>query len=94
MLSKLIIPIVLIAFTDITLQLDNAVAISTVASSVPAPDRLPVLLGGVLLAAVCLVGFTLVGSELVTRISWAKPVAGAVLVLIGAKLVIDYFTSA
>ena len=83
--------IALIAVTDVALQLDNAVAISSVASTVPASYRLPVLAGGVLLAAVCLLLFTLVGSLLVERVQWLKPVAGAVLVLIGAKLAIEFF---
>jgi len=50
-----------------------------------------VVSGGVLLAAVCLLGFTLIGSQLVERITWLKPVAGLVLVVIGAKLAIDFF---
>ncbi len=83
--------IALIAVTDVALQLDNAVAISSVASTVPASYRLPVLAGGVLLAAVCLLLFTLVGSLLIERLQWLKPVAGAVLVLIGAKLAIEFF---
>jgi predicted tellurium resistance membrane protein TerC len=89
---QILIPILLIAFTDISLQLDNAIAISSVASQVQAQYRLPVLAGGVLLAAICLLGFTLVGSVLVTRFTWLKPIAGLVLVLIGAKLAFDYFT--
>ena len=80
-----------IAFTDIALQLDNALAISSVASTLPPQSRLPVLAGGVLLAALCLFGFTLVGSQLIERIAWLKPVAGLALVVIGAKLVSDYF---
>ena len=32
-------------------------------------------------------------SNLIERISWLKPVAGLVLVVIGAKLVYDYFRS-
>jgi len=83
--------VALIALTDVALQLDNAIAISAVASTVPASHRLPVLAGGVLLAAVCLLCFTLVGSLLVERVQWLKPVAGAVLVLIGAKLAIEFF---
>ena len=75
------------------LQLDNAVAISSVASSVPATYRLPVLAGGVLLAACCLLLFTLIGSNLIERLNWLKPVAGLVLVVIGAKLVYDYVRS-
>jgi predicted tellurium resistance membrane protein TerC len=81
----------LIAFTDVALQLDNAIAISSVASTVHPSHRLPVLAGGVLLAAVCLFAFTLLGSQLVERLTWLKPVAGLVLVLIGAKLALDYF---
>ena len=91
MLKSIVSAVALIAFTDIALQLDNAIAISSVASTVPASHRLPVLAGGVLLAAVCLLGFTLVGSLLVERLTWLKPVAGVVLVVIGAKLAIDFF---
>jgi predicted tellurium resistance membrane protein TerC len=85
--------ILLIAFTDVTLQLDNALAISSVASGVPPAYRFYVLAGGVLLAALCLFAFTLIGSTLIEKIDWLKPVAGGVLVLIGAKLVWDFFRS-
>ena len=91
MFRSILTAVVLIAFTDVALQLDNAIAISSVASTVPASHRLPVLAGGVLLAAVCLLGFTLVGSLLVERLTWLKPLAGAVLVVIGAKMAIDFF---
>jgi predicted tellurium resistance membrane protein TerC len=50
-----------------------------------------VLAGGVLLAAVCLFTFTFVGSMLIERIAWLKPVAGLALFVIGAKLIYDYF---
>jgi predicted tellurium resistance membrane protein TerC len=83
--------ILAIAFTDIALQLDNALAISSVASGVPTSYRLPVLAGGVLLAAACLLIFTLIGSTLIDRIAWLKPVAGLALIVIGAKLAFDYF---
>ena len=83
--------IVAIAFTDIALQLDNALAISTVASQLPSSQRLPVMAGGVLLAATCLLAFTLVGSTLVEKVTWLKPVAGVVLVGIGLQLVWSYF---
>jgi predicted tellurium resistance membrane protein TerC len=89
----IVVPALLIAFTDVTLQLDNAVAISSVASQVPARYRPFVLGGGVLLAATCLLGFTLIGATLIERFTWLKPVAGVVLVLIGIKLAFDYFTS-
>ena len=89
---QIVVPILLIAFTDISLQLDNALAISSVASQVPTQYRFAVLAGGVLLAAVSLLGFTLVGSFLVGRFTWLKPIAGLVLVGIGAKLTFDYFT--
>jgi predicted tellurium resistance membrane protein TerC len=89
--KSILVSILLIALTDVALQLDNALAISSVASGVPASYRLPVLAGGVLLAAVCLLFFTLVGSTLIDRIGWLKPVAGLALVVIGAKLVFDYF---
>jgi predicted tellurium resistance membrane protein TerC len=91
MLRTMIFSIAAIAFTDIALQLDNALAISSVASTLPPRSRLPVLAGGVLLAALCLLGFTLVGSQLIDRITWLKPVAGLALVVIGGKLVWDYF---
>ncbi len=91
MLRSVLGAIVLIAFTDVALQLDNAIAISSVASTVNPAHRLPVLAGGVLLAAICLLGFTLLGTQLVERLTWLKPVAGLVLVLIGAKLAIDFF---
>jgi predicted tellurium resistance membrane protein TerC len=80
-----------IAFTDVALQLDNALAISSVASRVPPGYRTAVLAGGVLLAAACLFGFTLAGSALIVRIAWLKPVAGLALVLIGGKLAYDFF---
>jgi predicted tellurium resistance membrane protein TerC len=92
-LRLIIIPALLIAFTDVTLQLDNAVAISSVASEVPVRYRVFVLAGGVLLAAICLLAFTLIGSTLIQRFSWLKPVAGVVLVLIGIKLAFDYFSA-
>jgi len=90
MTRSIVISILLIALTDVALQLDNALAISSVASGVPPSYRLPVLAGGVLLAACCLLLFTLIGSSLIERINWLKPVAGLVLVVIGAKLVYDY----
>lgn len=85
--------IALIALTDVALQLDNALAISSVASGVPQAYRFAVLAGGVLLAAVCLFLFTLIGSTLIERIAWLKPVAGLALVVIGAKLALDFFRS-
>jgi len=33
----------------------------------------------------------LIGSHLIERIEWLKPVAGLALILIGAKLAYDYF---
>jgi predicted tellurium resistance membrane protein TerC len=91
LLKSILTAVALIAFADIALQLDNAIAISSIASTVPASHRLPVVAGGILLAAVCLLGFTLAGSLLVERFVWLKPVAGAVLVVIGAKLAIEFF---
>jgi predicted tellurium resistance membrane protein TerC len=91
MARTILVSIALIAFTDVALQLDNALAISSVASGVPTSYRLPVLAGGVLLAAGCLLVFTLIGSNLIDRIAWLKPVAGVALIGIGAKLAIDYF---
>ena len=90
MTRTVLVSVLLIALTDVALQLDNALAISSVASGVPGSYRLPVLAGGVLLAAACLLLFTLVGSNLIDRIGWLKPVAGLALVVIGAKLVFDY----
>ena len=91
MTRTIIVSVLLIAMTDVALQLDNALAISTVASNVPASYRLPVLAGGVLLAACCLLGFTLVGSFLIERVAWLKPIAGLALIVIGAKLAYDFF---
>ena len=91
MTRTILVSILLIALTDVALQLDNALAISSVASGVPPAYRLPVLAGGVLLAACCLFGFTLIGSTLIERIEWLKPVAGLALIVIGAKLGYDYF---
>lgn len=91
MLRTVLLSIAAIALTDVALQLDNALAISSVASTVPAQLRLPVLAGGVLLAAVCLFAFTLVGSQLVERVAWLKPVAGVALFVIGGKLLYDFF---
>jgi predicted tellurium resistance membrane protein TerC len=86
----LLVSVLLIALTDIALQLDNALAISSVASNVPAAYRLPVLAGGVMVAATCLLGFTIVGSSLIDRIGWLKPLAGLALILFGGKLVVDF----
>jgi len=91
MTRTIVVSVLLIALTDVTLQLDNALAISSVASGVPSSYRLPVLAGGVLLAAACLLLFTLIGSNLIERIAWLKPVAGGALIVIGAKLAYDYF---
>ena len=91
MTRTIVVSILLIALTDVALQLDNALAISSVASGVPTSYRFYVLAGGVLLAAGCLFGFTLIGSTLIERIAWLKPVAGLALVVIGVKLAYDYF---
>ena len=90
-MKSILVSILLIACTDVALQLDNALAISSVASGVPPAYRFPVLAGGVLLAACCLLGFTLVGSQLIERIAWLKPVAGVALMVIGGKLAYDFF---
>src|SRR2546428_13748870 len=79
MTRTIVVSVLLIALTDVALQLDNALAISSVASGVPASYRLPVLAGGGLLAAACLLVFTLIGSNLIERIGWLKPVAGVAL---------------
>ncbi len=89
MLKNILVPVLLIALTDVALQLDNAIAISGVASGVPASQRAAVLTGGVLVAAACLLGFTIAGSFLIERIWWLKPVAGVVLMGIGAKLALE-----
>ena len=91
MTKAVLVPMLLIALTDVTLQLDNALAISSVASGVPPGQRLLVLAGGVLLAALCLFVFTLIGSTLVEKLVWLKPVAGVALVGIGAHLVYQWF---
>ena len=83
--------VLLIAFTDVTLQLDNALAISSVASRLPSSHRLPVLAGGVFIAAICLLTFTIVGSALVERLTWLKPVAGVVLLGIGFQMILSFF---
>ena len=90
-MKSILVSILLIALTDVALQLDNALAISSVASGVPPSYRFPVLAGGVLLAACCLLGFTLIGSHLIERIAWLKPVAGVALMVIGGKLAYDFF---
>src|SRR2546427_10171950 len=91
MTRTIVVSVLLIALTDVALQLDNALAISSVASGVPASYRLPVLAGGVLLAAACLLVFTLIGSNLIERIGWLKPVAGLPLAVIGGQLGDDLF---
>jgi predicted tellurium resistance membrane protein TerC len=89
-LRTIVIAIALVAFTDVTLQLDNALAVSAVASTLD-KHRPLVLAVGVLLSAVCLLGFTLVGASLIQRAAWLKPVAGFVLVVVGARLAWDFF---
>lgn len=91
MTRSILLPVLLIALTDVTLQLDNALAISSVASGVPPSQRFLVLGLGVLLAAVCLFAFTLIGSNLIERLTWLKPVAGLALVAIGAQLVWSWY---
>ena len=90
-MKSVLVSILLIAFTDVALQLDNALAISSVASGVPPSYRFYVLAGGVLLAAICLFVFTLIGSNLIEKIAWLKPVAGLALIVIGGKLAWDFF---
>ena len=91
MFRTLLLSIAGIALTDVALQLDNALAISSVASTVPPQLRVPVLAGGVLLAAVCLFAFTLLGSHLIERVALLKPAAGLALFAIGGKLLYDFF---
>jgi predicted tellurium resistance membrane protein TerC len=89
----ILLPIVLVVMTDVALQLDNALAISSVASGVPQGQRFIVLGVGVLLAATFLFGFTLVGSTFIERITWLKPVAGLALFFIGGQLIWTWFRS-
>src|SRR2546425_12145817 len=91
MTRTIVVSILLIALTDVALQLDNALAISSVASGVPASYRLPVLAGGVLLAAACLLVFTLIGSNLIERIGWLKPVAGVPPVVLRGQTAVGFF---
>lgn len=91
MAKTILVPILLIALTDVALQLDNALAISSVAAGVPAEQRFIVLAVGVLLAACCLFLFTLIGSNLVDRLVWLKPVAGLALIVIGGQLIWAWF---
>ena len=90
MAKTILLPILLIALTDVALQLDNALAISSVAAGVPAGQRVLVLAVGVLLAACCLLLFTLIGSNLVERLAWLKPVAGLALIVIGGQLILTW----
>lgn len=83
--------ILTIALTDLALQLDNALAISSVAGAMHPSQRLLALAAGVGLAALCLFGLTAVGSALVERAAVLRPVAGAVLVLIGLQLIASFF---
>lgn len=91
MARSILLPVLLVAITDVTLQLDNALAISSVASGVPPAQRYLVLGLGVLLAAACLFTFTLIGSSLIERLTWLKPLAGLALVAIGGQLVWSWF---
>lgn len=84
-----VIAVLTVAFTDVMLQLDNALAVSSVASAVPSSYRAIVLAVGVLLSALCLLVFTIAGSTLIHRLEWLKPIAGLVLVGIGVKLAFD-----
>jgi len=69
----------------VALQLDNALAISSVAAGVPQGQRFLMLALGVLLAAACLFTFTLLGSNLIGRLIWRKPVAGLAVIVIGTS---------
>lgn len=88
-MRTVLVAIVTVAFTDVMLQLDNALAVSSVASAVPSTHRTLVLAAGVLLSSLCLLGFTIAGSALIHRLEWLKPIAGLVLVGIGVKLALD-----
>ena len=88
--KSMLVAVLLIALTDVALQLDNALAISSVAAGVPSGQRMIVLGIGVLLAACCLFLFTLIGSNLVDRIIWLKPLAGVALIVIGGQLILGW----
>lgn len=88
--KSMLVAVLLIALTDVALQLDNALAISSVAAGVPSGQRMIVLGIGVLLAACCLFLFTLIGSNLVDRITWLKPLAGVALIVIGGQLILNW----
>lgn len=90
-MRSVLFAIAAVVFTDVALQLDNALAVSAVASTLPGEQRALVLVVGLLLSAVCLFGFTLLGATLIERATWLKPVAGIVLVVIGVKLTMDFF---
>lgn len=83
--------ILAIAITDVLLQLDNAFAISSLASALRPSLRLVALAGGVGLGALCLVSFSLVGSAVLSRVGALKPAAGIVLILLGCQLLASFF---
>jgi len=93
MSASILLSVLFVAVTDVALQLDNAIAITSVAASVPRSQRIFVLAGGVLLAAICLFTFTLVGTTLIEKLAWLKPVAGLALILIGGHLLLGWFRS-
>lgn len=80
-----------IAFTDVLLQMDNAFAISSLASALHPSQRLVALAGGVGLGALCLACFSLVGSAVLSRVGVLKPAAGIVLILLGGQLIASFF---
>jgi predicted tellurium resistance membrane protein TerC len=90
-MRTVLVAIAMVAITDVALQLDNALAVSAVASTLAGRERALVLVGGLLLSAICLFGFTLLGASLIQRAAWLKPIAGVVLVVIGVKLALDFF---
>ena len=91
MAKMILVPVLLVALTDVTLQLDNALAISSVASGVPPAQRYLVLGLGVLIAAACLFVFTLLGSHVIERVTWLKPLAAVALIAIGGQLLWSWF---
>lgn len=88
--KSMLMAVLLVALTDVALQLDNALAISSVAAGVPPGQRMIVLGIGVLLAACCLFVFTVIGSSMVDRISWLRPLAGVALIVIGGQLILNW----
>jgi predicted tellurium resistance membrane protein TerC len=58
---------------------------------VPSNHRLLVLAIGVAISAFCLLSFTAIGSVVVSKFDWIKPIAGIVLVVIGVQLIVTFW---